>query len=86
MSRIAFTCIMVMQSNHVTMTILVMCQRMNPVLSQLALKKTSKKGVDTMGISLEILTSEWGTGNDSLGKSKVHCTIFRVFSFMNNIR
>ena len=40
-SRVAFACIMVMQSDHVTTTILMTCQMMNPVLNQFALKKTA---------------------------------------------
>ena len=86
MSRTAFACIMVMQGDHVTTTILIMCQRTNPDLSQLTLKETGKMGVDTMGIGLEILTSEWGMGNDVFGKGKVLCIIFEVFNFANNIR
>ena len=86
MSRIAFACIMVVQSDHVMTTILIMCKRTNPVLSKLALKKTGQKGVNAMGICLEVFAFEWGTNNHSLCKSKIFHSIFGVFVFVNNIQ
>ena len=87
MSRIAFTSIMVAQSDHVMMTILMMHKRMDPVLCKLALKKTGQKGVNVMGISLIVLAFEWSEHEKNpFHKSKVLHSIFGVFVFANSIQ
>ena len=84
-NRVAFTGIMVVQSNHVMTTILMMHDEMDSVLSKFALEQTSQEGVDAMRIGLVVLAFEQSMSNHPLSEGKVLHSIFRIFFFVNNI-
>ena len=85
MSQVAFASIMVMQGEHVTMTILMTCDGTNPILCEFTLEISSQKGVNAMRIGSIVLTSEQSTSSYLPSEGKVLCSVFRFFFFVNNI-